>query len=683
MNKVNMKYLRYLLLVSIIVFGLMITIGSGGGGSDGDEGNNGPQAAEDKIEIHTNPADGIFLKVTEPDNTIITYHGSRDNEGYPSSLNAISVNDPEIEGDFIISLDNESKPEFIYTPGGTTFKLDYASGAIVRLTAVSNSGTINVSIPVDLENVSTANNTVMEGTDGPSLKSKPVSEETGKVLQKYKQGTRVIKAASSTSSEHQIQLTKCGKSVGNASITISINPAIGQNNKYIATNLGDGFYTFSVPKNETKPPKYEKQCDEVAKKIDEVCGYWSLIPEFLLHLPGKCEHLEKLVNNLDWAKGVDKETITKYCDPALKLLAKVCKWNESNDFDYICELAVYSNLKPDRQTEYKFTMEITISGASFSTEPVVFDPNAPALWVLEAPTEIALGKPIWTEPENPSTHEWYTAKASMVCPDPDEGTDVTMEVRGDDKPIPYIGSTMMTMTVDSTIEHDVPGVTLTEETVVDTITVTAEGKSWHNSMDRILQAEPETKKWQMIVVRENLDNDGDGYSGTRGGGDDCNDNDSAIHPGAMEILNDGIDQDCDGEDLVEEVRKYYLFKRSGTGYRKMWGGAAYKMTGHDYFYHYIFPSEVQGVLNFNFNEATANACEGGPALCPCAPYPDIWVNGSIEVVGSFDTVEEVEAYRCDTPNYMPYNFLCNMWDLESDSQFWEKNWENINGICGD
>ncbi|MCP4353308.1 MAG: SUMF1/EgtB/PvdO family nonheme iron enzyme [Desulfobacterales bacterium] len=44
-----------------------------------------------------------------------------------------------------------------------------------------------------------------------------------------------------------------------------------------------------------------------------------------------------------------------------------------------------------------------------------------------------------------------------------------------------------------------------------------------------------------------IDIDGDGYKETQG---DCNDNDASVYPGAGEILNDGIDQDCNGSDLI-------------------------------------------------------------------------------------------------------------------------------------
>jgi len=42
------------------------------------------------------------------------------------------------------------------------------------------------------------------------------------------------------------------------------------------------------------------------------------------------------------------------------------------------------------------------------------------------------------------------------------------------------------------------------------------------------------------------DQDGDGYDEAMCGGDDCDDNDAAVHPGAKEECAEGVDQDCDG-----------------------------------------------------------------------------------------------------------------------------------------
>jgi hypothetical protein len=46
-----------------------------------------------------------------------------------------------------------------------------------------------------------------------------------------------------------------------------------------------------------------------------------------------------------------------------------------------------------------------------------------------------------------------------------------------------------------------------------------------------------------------LDRDADGFSDAACGGADCNDTNPTVYPGALETCGDGIDQNCDGQDL--------------------------------------------------------------------------------------------------------------------------------------
>ena len=52
-----------------------------------------------------------------------------------------------------------------------------------------------------------------------------------------------------------------------------------------------------------------------------------------------------------------------------------------------------------------------------------------------------------------------------------------------------------------------------------------------------------------------VDGDGDGFDSVATGGTDCDDGAASVFPGAPEVAGDGVDQDCDGVDLMEEEEK--------------------------------------------------------------------------------------------------------------------------------
>lgn len=50
------------------------------------------------------------------------------------------------------------------------------------------------------------------------------------------------------------------------------------------------------------------------------------------------------------------------------------------------------------------------------------------------------------------------------------------------------------------------------------------------------------------ITDSDVDGDNDGYASTDRGGDDCDDDNPDIHPGATETPGDDVDSNCDGAD---------------------------------------------------------------------------------------------------------------------------------------
>lgn len=72
--------------------------------------------------------------------------------------------------------------------------------------------------------------------------------------------------------------------------------------------------------------------------------------------------------------------------------------------------------------------------------------------------------------------------------------------------------------------------------------------SLHDEMMKTLNDENYIDLSQLDICRSEDDADGDGYTRTAAGGDDCNDSKAFINPGTAEVCDDGIDNDCNGDD---------------------------------------------------------------------------------------------------------------------------------------
>ena len=74
-----------------------------------------------------------------------------------------------------------------------------------------------------------------------------------------------------------------------------------------------------------------------------------------------------------------------------------------------------------------------------------------------------------------------------------------------------------------------------------------ENGTWVTNFDKVIMR----IVWEAQKYRENLslDNDNDGFCINS----DCDDNNTSIYPSAEEIPNNGIDEDCNGDDLVLSI----------------------------------------------------------------------------------------------------------------------------------
>ncbi len=443
--------------VKFIMLSIVMLLVIGCGSSGGDGSSDSPLDLNSRIDIHTNPTDGTLLKATTDDNTTIIYHGARDADGFPVEVNTVTVSTADSDGDFIVTLNENSMPETVLTPSGAIYNLSHTTNSSFQLNAISASGAIDISVPVTLQ------------SNDASVTSENSAE---KITTSSNKNLHLTASSYLEFFNQHITLTQCGHPVKNARITMYMSPSEGSKG-YIGVYTGDGTYSFSIPQIDVPPPPYEQLCKQTAKSINSVCWDWSAA-KISFDLPEKnyCDELEDAISY--WFNGADeveKNSIADTCDTMSKsVVGTLCDWSQRNDIEQLCNSGQKVHLQSQGQGSYQFSLEIKMPKLPvFTTDSIYFEPEVESFWELEAPTQIQCGK-IWTEPANPQPDESYLAKASLVCVDPN-GIEVTITVEGQDDS--YTESYMETMTADGEIELLVPGSSDSSETMSDRITISA------------------------------------------------------------------------------------------------------------------------------------------------------------------------------------------------------------------
>jgi hypothetical protein len=433
-----------------------------------------PEAREAEYYIHTNPTDGAILSITEPDGSELTYYGTKDEEGYALSLEALALKYPGESDPYILTLDDESAPERIHAPNGTTFEFDIITENSFRLKAISPDGDIQITVPINLDSLKYSS-----GYQEAVNRSKVAGKRNGNGQIQAEPMDRAsysqVQGSRDLNSLVTLNVLKCGEPIENAAITMITTPRIGNTN-YVGKHIGLGAYEFGVPDVQAEPPSgYEEKCDKIGQIADNVCGklFWIGFAQAIAGNNTICTILSSEIQKA-FPGANNKNKIIDVCSKAMDLIPKLCKLHKDKGLQNVCKLAFLLYVEPELQ-QYQCQFNVQIPGeSSFTTEAISFNPNEPVFWEVSVPAEISVEKLI-TIPGDPAPHQGYEARAFVVCPDP-QGTNVIMSIVGDDG---YTNTETTTITENSVVSLWVPGA---DEAVRDIVTCTIGGRQWSVSI---------------------------------------------------------------------------------------------------------------------------------------------------------------------------------------------------------
>ena len=128
------------------------------------------------------------------------------------------------------------------------------------------------------------------------------------------------------------------------------------------------------------------------------------------------------------------------------------------------------------------------------------------------------------------------------------------------------------------------------------------------------------------------DYDGDGYDSSI----DCNDYDASVYPGAPEIANDGIDQDCDGVDLTSGGNCYNneMLDCNGNCVPISWSGDGFCDSGINSWHGNIVDYDC-ALLNYEDGDCSSSGMDydgdGFDSTVDCNDYDASIYPGALEI----------------------------------------------------
>ena len=419
-----------------------------------------PEEGTFTVKTYTNPTDPALMQLTYEDGIMITYSGTRDANGFPVSIQNVKVNFPDEPGDFVINLDEKMLPVKQLTPNGTVFEYLWNNDSTLRLTAISPTGEVQVSIPVDLK---TMQPVYTPESPGP-LPNIRKGMEAGMTFTPYVAGPGTpLKPASGNAMIFHVQ--KCGVDVSNAIVVMTVTPALGVTT-FPCTYIGNGFYSTNIPMAGEPPANYMEECNKVGQVVTDVCNDYNLyslggsVPASVL-CPLLSGEIAKVFPNVK-----DGEKIKAMCSKSIDAIGAICKWAKDKDIAKLCQWAVFLNSEP--KGGYSFTVSVTVPGqGAYTPGAQGFDPNNPQTYMVDMGGSFDISN-LRTIPPDPAPKQGYTAYADIICPEPG-GTSVTISIVGSDG---YSNSFTQSFTTNGTISLYVPG---GAESVRDVVTVAGKG----------------------------------------------------------------------------------------------------------------------------------------------------------------------------------------------------------------